>query len=503
MVFAIFTVFPIFGLSGCKAGETSEKDDAKGDGKMVFQPVVAGQFYDSSPTALKNEVDHYISRADIPKIQGRVVGIISPHAGYVYSGPVAGFSFKAVKGRHYDTVVVMGVSHRVPGSIGVLNVEKYKTPLGELTLDQTHSQNLINAAPWIEDNEKMFSMEHSMEVELPFIQRALGNPKIVMISMRTQKLSRLREFAKILYDTFDKGSTLFVASTDMSHFHTYDEAKAIDLNTLNLIQSFDIEALSGAIDSGKSELCGAGPVLTLLEIFRLQGGTEKGVHVLKYMNSGDTAGDKNRVVGYGSVVLATQGDQAPEYVEVPPEQDAEDYISAQDKKMLLTIARKTIETYLSTGKSPDFDITSDTLKKPGAAFVTLHKTGQLRGCIGQIIPTMPLWKCVREMAVAAATQDPRFSKVRENEVPELHLEISVLTPPKVCEDPNMVRVGRHGLIISRGFYRGLLLPQVPTEWNWDREAFLSQTCRKAGLESDCWKDPKTKIETFEAIVFSE
>ena len=470
---------------------------------MVFQPVVAGRFYPGNSKELAAQVDGYIEKAVVADIQGDVWGIVSPHAGYVYSGPVAGYAFNPVKGKTFDVVVVIGLSHRVPGTVSVLDYDAYQTPIDIVPIDRELSRKLADAAPWIDANEGMFSQEHSLEVQLPFIQRAIKDPKIVMVSMRSQGLKRCSELARILDETFAGKRTLFVASSDMSHFHPYDKANKMDLATLDLIDAMKVEDLARGFESGQCEMCGSGPVLTLMELHRRRGGTADGIKVLKYLNSADTAGSKGEVVGYGAVAFVQSRETDKGKQADATGEQSEDYLSGKDKKTLLGIARQTVETYVKTGKKPDINIESDALKQPGAAFVTLHKKGQLRGCIGQIIARMPLWECVQEMAVAAATQDPRFSKVGTSELPDLHIEVSVLTPPKVLDDPSKVEVGRHGLIMSRGFQRGLLLPQVPVEWKWDRETFLKQTCNKAGMSTDCWKDPKTKIETFEAIVFSE
>ena len=509
----LMIVLLLWGFVACerqKAGgatlKQSEAVKSEGEAKMVFDPVVAGQFYTSSVDKLKADVDGYLRNADVPNLQGDVFGVIAPHAGYVYSGPVAGYSFKAVQGKRYDAVVVIGLSHRVPGTVSVLDYDEYNTPLGTVPIDRALSQKLIAAAPWIDDDEQLFSMEHSLEVELPFLQRAIPDLKVVMVSMRSGSLARSKELAKILDTVFDGKNVLFVASSDMSHFHDYDTARTMDLATLGLLQTMDTGRLEENFASRKGEMCGSGPVMTLLELFRLRGGKPDGVKVLNYMNSGDTSGDKSRVVGYGSVALVLPDSDKPKIEEPKPEQadnTSGDYLTADDKKELLSIARKTVKEYIATGKRPEFDVTSTNLLDDGAAFVTLHKSGHLRGCIGQIEARMPLWQCVRDMAIAAATQDPRFPKVQQDEVGSLDIEISVLTKPVVCENPETVEVGRHGLIMERGYNRGLLLPQVPGEWGWDRETYLSQTCRKAGMPGDCWKDKATVIKTFEAIVFSE
>jgi len=480
-------------------GETKEKEGSI----MIFEPVVAGQFYTGIKENLEKEVERYIFQAKVADFGGDVMGVIAPHAGYIYSGPVAGYSYLAVKDVEYDVVVVMGPSHRAPGAVSVLNYDRYKTPLGQVVIDKESSAKLIKAASWINDDTSLFAQEHSLEVQLPFLQKVIPDLKVVMISMGTQNHATCVELAAVLEKVFAGKKALFVASSDMSHFLSYEKAKTMDLDTLGLVDDFEIEKLAAGFSDRSRQMCGSGPVLTLLELYKLRGGNKDGVKVLKYQNSGDTAGDKNRVVGYGAVAFVGHLESKTPSVDKTGEKEEGEYLTKEEKETLLKIARETVTQYITKGAIPDFHIKSKRLLEPGAAFVTLHKRGNLRGCIGQIIARIPLWKSVREMAVAAASQDPRFPKVKENEISKLHIEVSVLTPPKVLDDPEKVVVGKHGLIMSRGMYRGLLLPQVPTEWGWDRETFLNQTCKKAGMRSNCWKDSKTKIETFEAIVFSE
>jgi AmmeMemoRadiSam system protein A len=178
-------------------------------------------------------------------------------------------------------------------------------------------------------------------------------------------------------------------------------------------------------------------------------------------------------------------------------------LSSEDKKKLLEVASEAIRSYVESGKTPIFDISSPALLADGAAFVSLHKRGELRGCIGHVEARDALWSTVRDVAIAAATQDPRFPPVSKDELPLLHLEISVMTPLKRVKSVDEIKVGQHGLMMVRGFKSGLLLPQVATEYKWTREEFLQHTCIKAGLPPDTWKDPKTEIYSFEAEVFSK
>ncbi len=471
------------------------------EANMVFQPVVAGAFYTDNPNQLATMVNGFIAEADVPADLGDVFGIVAPHAGYVYSGPVAGHSFRAVQGKKYDVVVVMGLSHRVPVDVCVLDYDAYRTPLGDIKIDRESSRKLIAASPLITDDDAMFRMEHSLEVELPFVQLALPHTPIVMIGIGTVRQKHLQELARALDETFAGKKALFVASTDMSHFRSYDSARKIDRDTLTYLERGDIDGLLATPDC-RERLCGLGPVVALYELFKRRGGSQ--FKVLTYQNSGDTAGDKSRVVGYGSIVLLG-GNAGEKTAEAQPAKDKDDPFTDAEKQQMLSMARETVMTFVRTGKKPDFTIDNPKLKEPGAAFVTLHKKSdhQLRGCIGQIVATMPLWECIREMAVAAASQDPRFTPVKEKELDNLHIEISVLTKPVKIKNVEEIVVGKHGLIMSRGWQRGLLLPQVPTEWGWDRDKFLDQTCLKAGMGPGCWRDDDVVIETFTAVVFAE
>ena len=178
-------------------------------------------------------------------------------------------------------------------------------------------------------------------------------------------------------------------------------------------------------------------------------------------------------------------------------------LTKQDKDLLLRIARESIESEFAGGEMPRFKIESSALEKKMGAFVTLKKQGRLRGCIGLIEGKKPLYETVEEMAQTAAFKDPRFRPVKEDEFKELDIEISALTPLRQIEDVNEIEVGRHGIYIVKGFHSGLLLPQVATEYNWDRNTFLRETCAKAGLPPNAWKDGDAKIFIFSASVFGE
>lgn len=469
----------------------------------VKESVVAGTFYPSSPPKLEGMLDEFFSEVERIELSGGVVGLVAPHAGYIYSGPVAGWSFKQVEGESYDIVVVLGPTHFVPlDGASVLLAKKYITPLGDIPIDLELSRKIIDYEPWIQFDSSAYREEHSLEVELPFIQKALKpGYKLVMIAVGTCNFSKLQRLAEVLVDALEGKKALIVASTDLSHYHPYDVANQLDLRAIDLIKSGESRALFEQAKRREVELCGVAPVSVLMEFFRLVGGDRSGITVLKHLNSGDTAGDKMRVVGYAAIAFSVKEGSVKKVKANPA--DAMWDLTNEERKKLLEIARTTLVEYVTNRNTPSFEVESGKFTEPGAAFVTLKYKNKLRGCIGHVVAREPLYLCVRDMAIAASTEDPRFAPVTPQELSNISIEISVLTPMQKVKNISEIEVGRDGLVIKRGFYSGLLLPQVPVEYGWDRETFLKQTCLKAGLPTDAWKDPATEIYKFQAVVFGE
>jgi len=274
----------------------------------VFQPVVAGQFYPGTAGEIRKLLSRYLEAAQPGKLTGKLVGLVSPHAGYVYSGPVAAYGYKLLEGRSFERVVVLAPSHRVYSEkIGTLPHDAYRTPLGELTIDRKAVDTLVDKYDFVAVEEKLFSREHALEVQLPFLQTVLPGVPLVPLVYGNPDAGLARKLARALHETFPGSDTLVIASSDLTHFLTYEVARSKDLTTLGHITRNEQDKLAskhGAPGPGgrrESLLCGFGPVLTLMELARLRGAT--GTQI-RYGNSGDTAGDKSRVVGYGVVVFA-------------------------------------------------------------------------------------------------------------------------------------------------------------------------------------------------------
>lgn len=285
--------FVIYGAA-CKREAEEPKD--------VFLPIVAGQFYPADSESLRNMIADYFAQTPDIKFSDDLLGFVVPHAGYIYSAPVASYVFKNIPKGKYKTVVIIFPSHWVQFR-GVLALDKegYKTPLGTVIIERDAVKKLIQSDPSIFWKDGIYLREHSGEVMLPFLVAALGTDfRVVMLMMGDQTPNMARRLAETLNTCFGKSrDVLYIASTDMSHYHDYDTANALDAVALNQIMHLDTDALVEDLKTGRAELCGYGPTLALMYLSKMQGG--ESARVLKHLNSGDTQGNKDKVVGYGAV----------------------------------------------------------------------------------------------------------------------------------------------------------------------------------------------------------
>jgi AmmeMemoRadiSam system protein B/AmmeMemoRadiSam system protein A len=479
----VLSVFLLQSVTGCSKSKTPPSGAGQAKASVV-EPVVAGQFYPGDKAQLKAVIEKYLADAKPVEIEGHIIGLAVPHAGYQYSGPVAASGFKQLQGKDYKTVVVIAPSHRVPfEGVALTTKDFYETPLGRIPIANDLSRKLISENSWAKDDPRPFLVEHSLEVELPFLQTVLNNFRLLPIIMGLEGTIDVEKLAEALNRLLPGGDALFVASTDLSHYHAYNEAVEKDKKTIKIVEGMDAAKLERSVQDGSAEMCGSLPVCTLMALTKIRGGSAK---LIEYANSGDTAGDKSRVVGYAAMAFAE------------PEKQG---LTETQKKTLLKVARQAVEAEVLGKRQTPVNVSDPLLNAPGAVFVTLKKRGDLRGCIGHIFPIEPLIMSVRDNAIAAASRDPRFEPVTPQELKDIHIEISVLTSPEPLANPLDVRVGTDGLIITKGFNKGVLLPQVPVEQGWGKEEFLDGICRKAGLQPGSWKD--AKLERFQAIVFSE
>lgn len=483
---AIFPICFIFILA-CKGKAVDSKEVfAKSQALKVSElqkPVVAGAFYPGSRETLQKTIGDFLSKADSQPVSGDLMGVIVPHAGYQYSGPVAAYGFKQLEGRKYDYVVVIAPSHHKSINGAATRLAKFfETPLGKIPVATDIVKKMVKKYKWIINDPDAYGKEHALEVELPFLQTVLKGFKLIPLVVGTHHADILENIAGSLNEEFIGKNVLYVISTDLSHYHSYSEAVKMDKKTLELLTSEKFDELVMDVYDGKCELCGFGPVMVILNLYRMRGGGK--IELLKYANSGDVTGDKSRVVGYGALAVVGKFE-----------------LSDKEKQELLKISRETLVAHVEGKKVGVPKVSDPYLMKPGAPFVTLKKHGELRGCIGHIIAREPLAKAVSDNTIAAASHDPRFPPVTKGELKDISIEISVLTPPQPVYDPNTIKVGRDGIIIEKGMRRGVLLPQVPGEAGWDLPQYLAGICRKAGLSPSDINDPATKLGRYQAIVF--
>ena len=415
-------------------------------------------FYPGEPRALAAEVEELLGGVEqaAPRL-GFPKALIVPHAGYIYSGPVAARAYdELAPGRGIvRRVVLLGPVHRVAvRGLATSGADAFATPLGTVAIDREAISSLQDL-PQVVTSEPAHALEHALEVQLPFLQRVLGEFKLVPFAVGA---ASVQEVAAVIERLWGGPETVVVISTDLSHYHTYDEARRIDGSTIARIAGF-------AADLSHEEACGATPLNGLLFFSRKRNFKIK---LLAACNSGDTAGGKGQVVGYSAFAL-TEG------AEVSREEAG---------KTLLSLARGAIEYQLLNKSGQGFSF--DWLKQSSATFVTLTKDCALRGCIGSLEASRPLGVDVAENALGAAFRDPRFAQMTPQEWAQCRVEVSLLSTPKpmrFADDADLlgqITPGEDGLIIECEGKRGTFLPQV---WEGlpDKRRFVSELLKKAGL----------------------
>jgi AmmeMemoRadiSam system protein B/AmmeMemoRadiSam system protein A len=500
------------------------------DPRDVHRPEGAGRWYPADPEKLQAALDAYIGQAEIESIPGPLLAVIVPHAGYIYSGAVAGHAFRALQeaGCADHTIAVIGDTHSGSGSadIAVWAAGAFETPLGTLPVDREVAQALVAAGDRIEFDREAFRLEHPVENQLPFIQAGCPGARIVPIVIRQPSLENAQLLAEalveVLGERMEGGNALIVASTDLSHYHPYEEARQMDEVALQAIVSLDPQAVAdsprrcaelGLGGSDPLTMCSQGAVMTALFAAQRMGADR--ATVLHYANSGDVPiGQRDQVVGYGAVALwqspiHNPGSATPTAYSLPDPEgagvpDEPLPLSGKAQQELLALARRTAEQFLTNETMPTFQTTDPALLQPMGAYVTYEQDGALRGCLGRLEGDRPAYLNVQYAALAAALADPRFPAVTAEELDELTLEITLLYPMQQVESPDEIQIGRDGVLMRVGEKDGaLFLPQVPLDQGWDLKDTLVQLCRKAGLPDDGWKSPDARFYTFAGQWFGE
>jgi len=492
-----------------------------GSSKVVNRlPAAAGRFYSDDPAELKQTLHDLFARTSSSP-SPHTAAIISPHAGYIFSGEVAAAAYARIDpNRDFDNVFVIASSHQIHFmGASIYNRGDYVTPLGTVPVNIQLADSLIKNHPVFQFHPEADKTEHSLEVQIPFLQYHMKKSfNLVPIVLGTQSPETCRKIAEALLPYFTERN-LFVISTDFSHYPVYSEASRADSATCEAILTGDPDSFLTFLDSYKRErvaglatnCCGWTSVTTLLYMTSRSGGYA--YSPVLYRNSGDSPyGDRRQVVGYWAI--AVERNNPKPGVKAGEESSAngsgttsvpdEIRFSPTEQAILLSIARKTIQSWIRDRRMPEVDTTGFTpnLKLHAGAFVTLRKRGQLRGCIGRFTTDIPLWKVVEEMAVSSSTEDYRFNPVSAEEIDKIDIEISVLTPMRKISSPDEIILGKHGIYIKKGRNAGTFLPQVATETGWNLEEYLGHCSQdKAGIGWDGWKT--ADVFVYEAIVFSE
>ena len=466
------------------------------------QPAVAGQFYPGDPDKLQQELISLFVAA-VPKQCHNVRAIIAPHAGYIYSGRVAASAFNQIDvALNYKRVFLIASSHHNAfDKASVYCDGNFVMPYGKEIVDTDFCKMLVETFPdTFTSNPVPHQKEHSLEVQLPFLHYALKTGySIVPIVTGTSDPSVCKRIASVL-KPYLNADNLFIVSSDFSHYAAYSDAREVDFLTKEAILANDPEILLTTLSENAKKhipqlvtsLCGWASVLTLLYMTTLNNSLE--FRAVEYRNSGDVTcfGDHDRVVGYWGIALYEKQNETDEF-----------QLTETDKKALLYIARKTLEEHCLEGEKYNLhtsDLSASLHTKCGA-FVSLHKKGKLRGCIGRLTGNLPLYRMVREMTIAASSHDSRFTPVQQEELPDIDIEISVLSPLKKIDNIDEIELGKHGILVEEGYHSGVFLPQVATETGWSKDEFLGHCARdKAGLSWDGWK--RATIYIFTATVFS-
>jgi len=480
--------------------------------KRVFESPLAGNWYPADPAELSTMINDNLAQVNEPELQN-VMALIQPHAGYRYSGKVAAYGIKEIAGKTIRRVIIFGPSHSQPmnNCLSIPPATHIKTVLGEVELDREFIDKMMKYSfcKYIPDAH---ISEHSVDIQIPMLQIALKNFKVVPVVTGRLDEQTIQQIVAAITPLLDD-KTLVIASSDFTHYGpSFDyEPFPLDFQTgdrLNKLDHGAIEKIVAINESGFSEyvrktgatICGQEPIRVLLSL--LPEGS-KG-YLLKYDTSGRITGNYANSVSYTSIAFT--GSWKPAQVQVRTADAKLPELKDSDKKSLLQIARKTAE-YAVAGKTvPDPDELginiSTAMKQKMGVFVTLHKQGQLRGCIGEIPPRRPLYQAVSAQAVNSSLNDWRFSPVNTSELKDIDIEISALTPPVKINSYKDIVIGRDGVVLSKNGRSAVFLPQVATEQGWNLAEMLSNLAEKAGLDADAWKSG-AEFQTFQAIVFGE
>ncbi len=488
--------------TGCKASAQ----------EVQRKPANAGAFYPATKDEIKQNLTQFLAAAKNP-LSYIPRAIIAPHAGYQYSGPTAAFSYKTIEGKgdSIHRVILLAPAHYAGYRGVVVNERIYNTPLGRYASDKEAIQKLKEQDFPHVSNETEETREHADEVQIPFLQTVLPQAKLVPMIVGQLDENDLEKTARAISAIIDE-HTLLVVSSDFTHYGTRfdytpkfktsvpDGIHQLDKKAANLIAQGNFLGFAQFLEQTQDTICGQYPILVLLKIFEINNWQAQG-QLLHYTTSGDQFNDFSNSVSYVSLALGMLGEK-------PQAAKVAGALTSEEKKTLLALSRLVLQKFVKEG-TDDFTAdlkkltVTDTLRAKSGVFVTLTLGGNLRGCIGYIIPMTSLVEGVIENTINASAHDPRFRPVTPAELKSIHIEISAMSPLIPVKSLDEIQVGRDGLVLKNGGYSGVFLPQVPVEQGWDKQTYLEELGHKAGLDSSAYKDKNTVLQRFTAQVFGE
>jgi len=483
----------------------------------VRPPAVAGAFYEGSPFGLDAQVSGLLKKAAKEPGRGPLVAAVAPHAGYIFSGSCAAHVYAQIVSGRYDRIFILGPPHHVfvsGVSLPDPALKAYSTPLGQVPLDARVCDELRKRKGFA-TTPGADAREHSVEVQLPFLQKTAGNFKLIPLLCGQMGPSEVAEVAAALAG-YAGSNTLFLASSDFTHYGpNYDfvpfaedvpgRLRAWLKEASERIAAQDLAGFTRHLRDTGDTICGAMPIRILLATLGQCPVAVKG-SVLATATSGDVVGDFRNSVSYAAIGFFedTTSKEAPMIIKERKSGTWTPGLSEPEKQTLFAIANDTLKWCVEGGKGKfPFEKYSITplLKTNRATFVTLKIQGELRGCIGSLMPVAPLYESVHDNAINAALRDPRFSAVRPSELPKLEVDVSILSPIRDIESLKEFKIGQQGIILEKGFARAVYLPEVALEQGWTVEQTLSSLSLKAGLPPNAWKEGAA-FKVFESVVLS-
>jgi AmmeMemoRadiSam system protein B/AmmeMemoRadiSam system protein A len=472
----------------------SDRDDPD---LKVRRATLAGRWYPAPADELERELRlFYESVPERPPARCPPRAVVVPHAGYRFSGATAAHAYKALGGTGIVRVLLLGPAHHDAfAGLAPLDADVLETPLGRLPVDRAAVQKLLRSPPFV-DRPQAHDREHALEIQLPFLQTSAARGASIVPIVVGRLDGRARRLAAARLREIAGTDTVVVVSSDFTHYGAaFDFAPFgmgpdvpariadLDRGAIDFILRRDRCGFQDYRAETGATICGARPIELFLQMSEsedLEG------ELIAYTRSGDLTGDFEHCVSYAALLFRDAG-----------------RLASEDRHRLFALAWSALRDALGAGSQPPSTDHGPALDRVRGVFVTLRKHGELRGCVGQLEPTVPLHLAVREAAVSAACRDPRFPPLTAAEVPEVDMEISVLSELVRIEDPGEIVIGRDGLLVECGRRRGTLLPQVAVEHGLDADEFLDRTFEKAGLPADAIeRETHVEIYRYEAQVLS-